>query len=207
MPDDEDEIDHLLTGFNGMLAEIEQRDSRLLVAKNVAEKAAEVNAELARQSALILNSATDGILGVDLDNRLTFINPAAERMLGMTLADIGTKTIHEAIHHSYPDGTPWPEADCVRTEAMRRGESFSAAEETFWRADGTMLVLIVAHPVIDAHDGLGDVQHVGDRERSRTSGWPDRDIVAVPPPTVTRKPALDAAVRRWCGPGRASRCR
>jgi len=136
-PNDEDEIDHLLSGFNGMLAEIEQRDGRLLVAKNVAEKAAEVNAGMARQSALILNSATDGILGVDLDNRLTFMNPAAVRILGMTLSDIGTKSIHEAIHHSYPDGTPWPEAACVRTDAMRRGESFSAAEETFWRADRT----------------------------------------------------------------------
>jgi PAS domain S-box-containing protein len=136
-PNDEDEIDHLMTGFNGMLAEIEQRDSRLLVAKSVAEKAAEVNAGMARQSALILNSATDGILGVDLDNRLTFMNPAAVRILGMTLSDIGKKSVHEAIHHSYPDGTPWPEAACVRTDAMRRGESFSVAEETFWRADGT----------------------------------------------------------------------
>ncbi len=136
-PDDEDEIDHLLTGFNGMLAEIEQRDSRLLVAKNVAEKSSELNARLARESALILNSATDGILGIDLDNQVTFINPAAQRMLGATLADFGTGSIHEVIHHSYPDGTPWPEADCARTEAVRRGESAAAVLDTFWRADGT----------------------------------------------------------------------
>jgi PAS domain S-box-containing protein len=136
-PSDDDEIDHLLSGFNGMLAEIEQRDSRLLVAKNVAEKASEVNAGLARQSALILNSATDGILGVDLDDRLTFMNPAAERILGMTLSDIGRKSVHDAIHHSYPDGTPWPQEECAKTSAMRRGESFSAAQETFWRADGS----------------------------------------------------------------------
>ena len=152
---DSDEIGNLLTGFNSMLAEIEQRDDSLLqhqaqleatvalrtgeltVAKNAAEKVAEINAQLARESALILNSATDGIIGVGLDNRTTFLNPAAARMLGMTLADLEGKTIHEAIHHSHADGTPWPEADCANTQAMRRGEGLATTEDTFWRPDGT----------------------------------------------------------------------
>ena len=79
----DDEINHLMAGFNGMLAEIEQRDLRLLDAKNAAEKAAAVNAQLARDSALFLNSATDGIIGIGPDNRPMFLNPAAERILGM----------------------------------------------------------------------------------------------------------------------------
>jgi PAS domain S-box-containing protein len=132
-----DEIARLMTGFNSMLAEIEQRDLRLLVAKNAAEKAAAVNAQLARDSALFLNSATDGILGIGLDNRPTFLNPAAERILGMTLSDMEGKTIHEAIHHSYADGTQWPEADCANTQAIRRRESLPTAYDTYWRGDGT----------------------------------------------------------------------
>ena len=157
-----DEIGDLVTGFNNMLAEIEQRDHKLLLyqthleetvtcrtaeltaaneellaAKNTAEKIAEINAQLARESALILNSATDGILGVGLDNRVTFMNPSATQMLGMTLSELKEKSIHEAIHHSYADGTPWPEADCVNTLAMRRGQSFKVTDEYFWRPDGT----------------------------------------------------------------------
>ncbi|MGZ7039884.1 MAG: CHASE sensor domain-containing protein, partial [Thermoanaerobaculia bacterium] len=135
-PNDEDEIDHLLTGFNSMLAEIEQRDGRLLVAKNAAEKAAEVNARLARESALILNSATDGIWGIGLDNQSTFLNPAGARILGMTLSDLAGKSLHDAVHHSYPDGTPWPEAECASTNA-RTGGSIPLKEDTFWRPDGT----------------------------------------------------------------------
>jgi PAS domain S-box-containing protein len=159
---DGDEIGNLITGFNNMLAEIEQRDHKLLLyqthleetvacrtaeltyaneellaAKNTAEKIAEINAQLARESALILNSATDGILGVGLDNRVTFMNPSATQMLGMTLSELRAKSIHEAIHHSYADGTPWPEADCVNTLAMRRGQSFKVTDEYFWRPDGT----------------------------------------------------------------------
>jgi PAS domain S-box-containing protein len=136
-PAEDDEIDQLMTGFNGMLAEIEQRDSRLLDAKSSAEKLAESNARRARESALILNSGTDGILGINLDNRISFINPAAERMLGATLADLETKSIHAAIHHSHPDGTPWSETDCLRTIAMRNGESSATVGDVFWRPDGT----------------------------------------------------------------------
>ena len=157
-----DEISNLVAGFNSMLAELEAREQKLvlhqaqlvitveqrtaeltaanqelLVAKNEAEKAAAANAHLARESSLILNSATDGILGVDRDNRATFLNPAGARILGMTLPDLHGKTIHEAVHHSYPDGTPWPKEDCQNTVAMRAGEPVPIMDDTFWRLDGT----------------------------------------------------------------------
>jgi PAS domain S-box-containing protein len=134
---DGDEIDHLMSGFNSMLAEIEQRDDRLLLSRNAAEKAASVNAHLARESALILNSATDGIMGVDFDNRATFLNPAATQLLGLTLSDLEGKTIHEAIHHSHANGTPFLERDCQNTIQMRGGQTFERMDDTFWRRDGT----------------------------------------------------------------------
>ncbi|HXH38579.1 MAG TPA: histidine kinase dimerization/phospho-acceptor domain-containing protein, partial [Thermoanaerobaculia bacterium] len=160
--DDNDEIGNLMTGFNSMLAELEQRDHKLmlyqshleetvacrtseltmaneelLAAKNAAEKIAEINGQLARESALILNSATDGILGVGLDNQPTFLNPAGARILGRTLNDLEGRSIHNSIHHSYPDGTPWPEEDCRNTLAMRRGDPIGMMDDTFWRRDGT----------------------------------------------------------------------
>jgi PAS domain S-box-containing protein len=169
------EIANLIAGFNGMLTEIEQRDDRLLLiqthlekavvcrteeltvaneellaAKNAAEKIAEVNVQLARESALILNNATDGILGIGLDNRATFINPAGSRMLGMTLSELQKKSIHESIHHSYPDGRPWPEADCTNTLQNRPGQAFGIIEDTFWRPDGTSLpVEYSSQPMFD----------------------------------------------------------
>jgi PAS domain S-box-containing protein len=134
---DGDEIDHLMTGFNSMLAEIEQRDDRLLVSRNAAEKAAAQNAQLARKNALILNSATDGIIGIDSDNRPTFLNPAASQLLGMTLSEFEGRTIHEAIHHSHADGTPFPESKCKNTLQMRHGLPVDLMDDTFWRRDGT----------------------------------------------------------------------
>jgi len=175
---DSEEISNLMTGFNCMLAEIEQRDHRLLlhqtlleatvalrtdelnvanaellVAKNAAERVAEINAQLARESALILNSATDGILGIGLDDRPTFLNPAGARMLGMTLKDMEGKSIHEAIHHLHADGTPWPESECANTQALRRGESFTIAEDVYWRRDDTSFPVEYSSTPILGEDG------------------------------------------------------
>ncbi len=181
---DGDEIGDLMTGFNSMLAELEQRDRKLLLhqtqleaivdcrtaeltvaneellrAKNAAEKAASISAQLARETALILNNATDGILGVGLDNRPSFLNPAGVRILGMTLTEMQGKTIHEAVHHSHADGTPWPEAECVNTVSMRRGDPVSLQDDIFWRPDGTSFpVEYSSTPMFDEDgDQLGAV--------------------------------------------------
>ncbi len=182
--DDGDEIGDLMTGFNSMLAELEQRDHKLLLhqtqlkamvdcrtaeltvaneelllAKNAAEKAAAISTQLARESALILNNATDGILGVGLDNRPTFLNPAGVRILGMSLSEIEGKTIHEAVHHSHPDGTPWPEEECANTVAVRHGDPVGIRDDTFWRPDGTSFpVEYSSTPMFDEDgDQLGAV--------------------------------------------------
>ncbi|MEA2416828.1 MAG: hypothetical protein QOI58_3485, partial [Thermoanaerobaculia bacterium] len=157
-----DEVGNLVNAFNSMLAELEQRDRKLvlyqtelettvaqrtaelttanaelIVAKNAAEKAAATSAQLARESALILNNATDGILGIGLDNRPAFANPSAVRMLGMKMEDFEGRTIHDAIHHSRADGTAFPEDDCANTLAMRGGAPVGMVDDTFWRGDGT----------------------------------------------------------------------
>jgi PAS domain S-box-containing protein len=159
---DGNEIGNLMAGFNSMLAEIEQRDQKLvlyqtelvntvaqrtreltianeelLVAKNAAEKAAAINGQLARESALILNSATDGIFGVDVDGEPSFLNPAGARMLGRALGDLRGASIHKLIHHSDAGGTPLPEKDCPLGQAMLSGEPYAISDDTFWRPDGT----------------------------------------------------------------------
>ncbi len=179
---DGDEICNLMMGFNCMLAALEQRDQKLvehqtelettvaqrtaeltaaneelLIAKDAAEKAASTSAQLARESALILNSATDGILGIGLDNRPAFANPSAVRILGMRMEDFDGKTIHEAIHHSHADGTAFPEDECANTIAMRIGAPIGMVDDTFWRGDGTSFpVEYSSTPMLDeagAHIG------------------------------------------------------
>ncbi len=60
-----------------------------------------------RQRELILESVDDGIYGIDLDGRLTFINEAGARALGYTPEELTGRDVHEVIHHSHADGTPY----------------------------------------------------------------------------------------------------
>ncbi|HYO74848.1 MAG TPA: ATP-binding protein, partial [Thermoanaerobaculia bacterium] len=93
--------------------------------------------QLSLRQELILNSAADGIFGMDLNGRPTFLNPAAAQMIGTTLAEMEGRTIHEIVHHSHADGTPFPAELCPKLIAMRTGQATAVTEDIFWRKDGT----------------------------------------------------------------------
>jgi PAS domain S-box-containing protein len=90
-----------------------------------------------RKNELILNSAGEGIYGLDLEGNTTFANPAAVEMLGYTEAELLGKPQHALIHHSKPDGSPYPREDCPIYAAFMDGREHRESEEVFWRKDGT----------------------------------------------------------------------
>ncbi|WP_257462083.1 PAS domain S-box protein [Archangium lipolyticum] len=85
----------------------------------------------------ILESVDEGIYGLDLEGRTTFVNPAAARMLGWKPEELIGRSLHALIHHTRQDGTPSPEAECVLYAAFRDGQTHHAVDEVFWRRDGT----------------------------------------------------------------------
>ncbi len=89
-----------------------------------------------RQRELILESAGDGIYGMDLDGKITFINNAGAEMLGYTPDQLTGQDVHEVIHHSHPDGTPYSKATSPILQALRRAESIWMHDEVFWSKDG-----------------------------------------------------------------------
>jgi PAS domain S-box-containing protein len=62
--------------------------------------------------------------------------------------DLLGRHIHETIHHTRPDGTPYPAEECHMYQAMRRGAGTHVDDEVFWRRDGTSLpVEYWSHPM------------------------------------------------------------
>ena len=61
---------------------IEERTSEITVKNKELEKVVTELQQLSREKELILNSAGEGIFGLDLDGNITFCNPAGESMLG-----------------------------------------------------------------------------------------------------------------------------
>ena len=93
--------------------------------------------ESEEHSRLLLDSAAEGILGVDSDGNVTFSNPAATRILGFSAAELLGHDIHEMIHHSHVDGTPYPVAECPMTKTYIEGTRHHVEDEVLWRKDGT----------------------------------------------------------------------
>jgi PAS domain S-box-containing protein len=85
----------------------------------------------------ILECAGEGIYGLDRDGLTTFANAAALRMTGWPLDEVLGKLQHALIHHSKPDGTPYPRKACPVYAALRDGEVHHSEDDVFWRKDGT----------------------------------------------------------------------
>ena len=92
--------------------------------------------EIERENQLILGAAGEGIYGVNSDGVTTFVNPAAERMLGWTAEDPAGKETHSIIHHSHMDGEPYHAQHCPIYNAFREGIVRRVDDEVFWRSDG-----------------------------------------------------------------------
>ena len=122
-----------------------------------------------RQRELILESVGDGIYGIDLEGRLTFINETGARMLGYRAEELTGRGIHEVIHHSHADGTPYSRTTSPILQGMRRREAVRMREEVFWRHDGTQIpVEYIANPLIEEGQLAGMVvafQDVSERRR------------------------------------------
>ena len=61
-----------------------------------------------RRMELILESAGEGIFGLDIDGKVTFVNKAAALMLGWESDDLVGQAHHALIHHTRADGEPYP---------------------------------------------------------------------------------------------------
>ena len=99
---------------------------------------------------MILDCAGEGITGVDAEGIATFINPAAAAMLGYEVAEVLGNNVHELVHHSHADGTPYPLTACPIHAAAVTGTEMQGETEIFWRKDGTSFpVQFVARPIFD----------------------------------------------------------
>jgi PAS domain S-box-containing protein len=114
--------------------------------------------ELERQNQLILNAAGEGIYGVNADGKTTFVNRAAQEMLGWTADDLLGRDIHSMIHHHHLNGDHYPSHDCPIYQSFRHEEVSRIEDEVFWRKDGKPIrVEYVSTPIYDTDELAGAV--------------------------------------------------
>ena len=108
-------------------------------------------AESSKKNLLLLNSTAEGIFGLDLNGKCTFVNSSFLSILGYESEEefIGT-SIHEKIHSRHADGSLFPREKCPMCLACRDGQQVEVDNEVLWRKDGTAVPVIYrAYPIFE----------------------------------------------------------
>ena len=88
------------------------------------------------QNKLLLDAAGEGIYGVDANGTTTFVNPAAEKILGYSTEELAGKNMHNTVHHSHADGSHFGAEQCPIFAAFREGVVHRVNDDIFWSKTG-----------------------------------------------------------------------
>jgi PAS domain S-box-containing protein len=151
--------------------------------------------ELQRQHQLIrtiADNATLGLFLMDKRQHCTFMNPAAEQMTGFSLDEVQGRPLHEFVHHTHPDGTPYPLEDCPINRALPARNPMQG-EEVFVHKDGTFYpVAFTASPVVEHDEPVGTVIEVQDITARRAA---EREREALLEAERSARAAVEDALR------------
>lgn len=98
----------------------------------------------------ILNTAAEGIYGIDGQGVITFINPQACSILGFREDELIGKNMHALVHHTRENGAVYPSEDCpIHTPFV---SSAGRDTDVFWTRNGEAIPIEYACSPLDPAD-------------------------------------------------------
>ncbi|HMZ79359.1 MAG TPA: PAS domain S-box protein, partial [Acidobacteriota bacterium] len=92
--------------------------------------------QLAEFNRAIMDNMGEGLVAVDRQGLVTYLNPAAEQLLGFTAAELLGCRMHDMTHYQHPDGTPFPIEECAGCGVLHQHQSVKDHEDVFIRKGG-----------------------------------------------------------------------
>ena len=124
----------------------------------------------------ITDNAPSMLFMTDPTGCVTFANPAATHLTGYDEQELIGQILHEKIHHSRPDGSPYPMSDCRLHSVLPFEERITGHEEMFVRKDGTFFsVRCAASPIIQDGMPVGTVIEAQDITKEKKAERALRD--------------------------------
>ena len=154
---------------------------------------------ITQQTQQILNSVGEGINGMDMEGKITFINPVGAAMIGRTVDEVIGQDRHRIFHHSYKNGTPYPLEKCPIYMSLHDGMVHRVDSEVFWHKDGTCFpVEYVSTPIRNHQDRITGVvvsfRDITARKRTENFVYQQKTILKM---IVTESP-LPNILRQIC---------
>jgi PAS domain S-box-containing protein len=130
-------------------------------------------AETSRRLDAILNNTTQAIFLMDERQYCSYMNAAAERLTGFTLEETQGRALHDIVHHTRPDGSPYPLCECPIDQAFPENNQ-EQGEEVFVHKDGSFYpVGFTASPIRNDHgQPIGTVieaRHIEEELRAKAA--------------------------------------
>jgi PAS domain S-box-containing protein len=139
-------IDERLVGVMGIFSRHQLTDSIIEALASVSHtisqwidrKRMEENLRwAAMQNEAILAATSDGICGLDLNGKITFINAAGAKIVGWEEKELIGASLHDTCHHSYAEGTPHLWSESPIHKVFKDGIIQRVDDGVFWRRDGS----------------------------------------------------------------------
>jgi PAS domain S-box-containing protein len=104
-----------------------------------------------RRLEAVLNNASVSIFLMDDRQQCIYMNRAAEELTGFTFEEVLAldKPLHDIIHHTHPDGRPFPLSECVIDRAFPEYNQQQGEEVFVHKNGGFYPVAFTASPVLD----------------------------------------------------------
>jgi PAS domain S-box-containing protein len=162
--------DHLEELVNERTAELTTVNEQLKQEISDRTQAEDALERITHRYELILESAGEGICGIDLQGRVIFANPAAASMLGYSPAELINRPSHAVWHQTRKNESPHSLEECPIYQGYSQGLQRYGDDEYFWRRDGTGFpVRYFSNPVHKKSELAGAVvvfRDITERKRS-----------------------------------------
>lgn len=106
----------------------------------------------------LTSSLGEGVMMLDAEGRVVFMNPEAEKLLGWSSEELSNKSLFESIYTRRPDGSVLKQRDFPGFQAILSGRTYRNEDDVFMRKDGTYLpVSYTLAPIFENDKFIGNV--------------------------------------------------
>jgi diguanylate cyclase (GGDEF)-like protein/PAS domain S-box-containing protein len=106
----------------------------------------------------LMGATDEGIIGLDREGVITFVNPAATALLGIPAGQLLGRGFDERVRHTAEDGTDLIGHDSRIVHCLLEGQRYVGANELFWReGDGPLPVEYSVSPLMEEGQPAGAV--------------------------------------------------